>query len=397
MRIARIPRLLCRAMVALAPACAFAREAPPPTPETPPASAPKESFWQLLHDPNDHAIDMSRWLLQHKGALIVPIVITEPAVGNGGGASAVFFRPAKQSQVSKDRGERIAPNIYGFGTAKTQNGTYGGALAGEFHFRDDRWRYKAALGKASVNLDFYTQGLVFAPRKIGYNLDGYFSFQQVQHRVGDTPLYLGVRWIYIDLNSRLNIESNKQFFKPRDFASKASGLGPVIEYDTRDNTLTPSRGLLAMIDTTFYMPGIGSSNTFQSYRAHTLGYIPIGKHLVLGLRADYRTAPGNVPFYQLPSIDLRGISYGRYQDTSVGMVEAELRWNMTKRWATLAFGGAGRAWGRHNAFDDAPTETTKGVGFRYLIASALGLYAGVDWAWSHDDHAWYLQVGSAWR
>jgi hypothetical protein len=358
---------------------------------------PKETFWQLLHDPQDHAIDMSRWLLQHKGALIVPIIITEPAVGNGGGASAVFFRPATQSEESKAKGERIPPNIYGFGAAKTQNGTYGAVAAGEFHFRDDRWRYKGAVGKVSANLDFYSKGLFVGPRKIGYNLDGWFSFQQVQYKLGDMPLYVGARWLYIDLNSSLNVEGNRQFFKPRDFPTKASGAGPVLEIDTRDNTLTPSRGVLATLEGTFYGPGIGSDNTFQAWRTHVLDYIPLGPRFVLGLRADYRTAPGDTPFFQLPSIDLRGISYGRYQDRSVGMVEAELRWNVTKRWAAVAFGGAGRAWGRRNSFDDAPTETTKGVGFRYLIARALGLYAGVDWAWARDDHAWYLQIGSAWR
>lgn len=363
----------------------------------PPSPPAKETFWQLMRDPDDHALDMSRWLLQHKGALIVPIIITEPALGNGGGAAAVFFKPATQSQASKDRGERIPPNIYGFGAMKTQNGTYAGALAGEFHLRDDQWRYKGAIGKASVNLDFYTQGLVLAPRKIGYNLDGIFSFQQVQRRIGDLPLYAGIRWLYIDLDSSLNVEANRQFFKPRDFASRASGLGAVLEYDTRDNTLTPSRGVLSMVEATFYAPGIGSDNTFQSYRAHTLGYVPLGDRFVLGLRADYRTAPGDVPFYQKPSVDLRGVSYGRYQDTSVGMVEAELRWNATRRWALLAFGGAGRSWGRRSSFDDASTETSKGVGFRYLMARALGLYSGVDWAWSRDDHAWYIQIGSAWR
>ena len=379
--------------------CVFAAAAPlASAQDTHEAEQPvKETRWQLMHDPHDHAFDMSRWLLQHKGALIVPIVITEPAVGNGGGAAAVFFKPATQSQASKDRGERIPPHIYGFGAMKTRNGTYGGAAAGEFHFRDDRWRYKGAIGKASVNLDFYTQGLLLAPRKIGYNLDGIFSFQQVSRRLGDMPFYAGVRWIYIDLDSSLNVEGNRRFFKPRDFASRASGLGAVFEYDTRDNTLTPSRGVLSMLDATFYAPGIGSDNTFQSWRAHTLGYVPLGPRFVLGLRADYRTAPGDVPFYQLPSVDLRGVSYGRFQDRSVGMLEAELRWNVTRRWAAVAFGGAGRAWGRRTSFDDASTETTKGVGFRYLIARALGLYAGMDWAWSQQDHAWYIQVGSAWR
>ncbi|UPG95589.1 hypothetical protein [Luteibacter aegosomatissinici] len=358
---------------------------------------PRESYWQLIHDRDDHAIDLSRWLLQHKGALIVPIVITEPAVGNGGGAAAVFFQPAKQSDTSRADGERIPPNMYGFGAAKTENGTYGAVAAGEFHFRDDQWRYKGAVGKVSANLDFYTKGLFTGPRKIGYNLDGWFSFQQVQRRIGKLPFYIGARWLYVDLDSSLNVEGNRQFFKPRDFASRSSGVGPVFELDTRDNTLTPSRGTLAMLEGTYYASAIGSDTTFHAWRAHVLNYTPVGERFILGLRADYRTTSGSTPFYQLPSIDLRGISYGRYQDRTVGMVEAEWRWNVTRRWAALVFGGAGRAWGQRASFGDATTETTRGVGFRYLIARALGLYAGVDWAWSHDDHAWYLQVGSAWR
>jgi hypothetical protein len=381
--------------LALAAATVSAQSLDAPAPAA--TVAPKESLWSLLHDPKDHKIDMSRWLLQHKGVLIVPIIVTEPAVGNGGGAAAVFFRPASQSDASKESGERIPPDIYGFGALKTQNGTNGYGFAGEFHFDDDTWRYKGALGKASVNLDFYTKGILLGPRKIGYNLDGVFSFQQVSRRLGSQPMYLSLRWIYIDLDSHLNVQGNRQFFQPRDFAEKSSGLGLVYEYDSRDNTLTPSKGWLSMIDGTFYSPSMGSDNTYQAYRAHTLAYFPIGSAWVLAARGDYRSVHGDTPFYQLPSIDLRGISYGRYQNTSVGMIEAELRWNMTSRWAVLAFSGAGRAWGRQLDFGDASTEVTKGVGFRYLLARQLGLYAGVDWAWSQDDHAYYLQVGSAWR
>lgn len=392
-------RLLCFAAILACVVSLSARA----TDDTQPAAsssasaAPKESWWKLLHDPKDGHLDMSRWLLQHRGVLIVPIIVTEPAVGNGGGAAAVFFRPASQSEDSKASGERIPPNIYGFGALKTENGTNGYGLAGEFHFADDRWRYKGAVGKASVNLDFYTRGILFAPRKIGYNLDGKFSFQQVSRRLGGIPLYLSLRWIYIDLDSHLNVQSNRQFFEPKDFAQRSSGLGFVIEYDSRDNTLTPTKGILSMVDGTFYLPGAGSNNTYQSYRAHTLAYVPLAPAWILGLRADYRSVHGDTPFYQLPSIDLRGISYGRYQDTSVAMLEAELRWNMSARWAVLAFGGAGRAWGRHDDFADASNEVAKGVGLRYLLARQLGLYVGLDWAWGPGEHAHYLQVGSAWR
>ena len=86
----------------------------------------------------------------------------------------------------------------------------------------------------------------------------------------------------------------------------------------------------------------------------------------------------------------------RYQDENVGVAEAELRWNLTTRWALIGFLGAGRAWGRDANFDDAANEVGKGVGFRYQIARRLGLYVGADAAWGPEDTALYLQVGNAW-
>jgi hypothetical protein len=81
---------------------------------------------------------------------------------------------------------------------------------------------------------------------------------------------------------------------------------------------------------------------------------------------------------QLPYIELRGIPAVRYQDENVGVAELEARWNVTPRWALIGFAGAGRAWGRRDDFDEAGTEVAKGVGFRYLIARRLKLYAGLD-------------------
>lgn len=361
------------------------------------STSAKPPWWNAFRDSKDGDIDTSQWLLQHKGALFVPIIITEPAIGNGGGVAAVFFHPPKQSEASKERGDNIPPDIYGLGGFKTENGTYAFGLGGKFHFKDDAWQYDGFVGKASFNLGFYTQGNLLAPKEIGYNLDGVFSYQQVSRRLGLTDLFLSGRWIYTDIDSRLDIQGNDQFFKPQDFAKRASGLGLGLIYDSRDNTLTPSAGWLWRLEGTSYASAFGSDNTFQTYRTHAYGYFKLADEWVFATRVDYRAARGNVPFYQLPSIDLRGIAYGRYQDQNVGVLEAELRWNFTPRWALLGFGGAGRAWGRTLDFGDASTHTAEGVGFRYLIARALGLYAGIDWAWSQGDHAYYIQVGSAWR
>jgi hypothetical protein len=126
-------------------------------------------------------------------------------------------------------------------------------------------------------------------------------------------------------------------------------------------------------------------------------YLPIGKPLVLGLRADARAARGDVPFYQLPFIDLRGVPLGRYQDENAGVLEAELRWTFADRWGLVLFAGDGRAWGAREAFDEAEDQVAGGVGIRYEIARRLGLWAGLDVARGPEEEAFYLQVGSGWR
>ena len=358
----------------------------------------KASFFDTFRDPDDHQFDLSHYLLEHKaGFLLVPIIITEPAVGNGGGAGALFFREPAQSDASKDRGDKLPPNIFAVGLFKTSNGSNGGAVGGSFHFDDDQWRYAAGITKLSMNLDFYTAGSIGQTQKIGYNLDGIASLQEVGYRLGLSKTYVSARWVYLDIDSSFDQQGDRAFFQSKDLAERSSGAGLGIEHDTRDNTLSPTAGTLVKASATFYTPAIGSDNRFETYRAHAFGYFPFTERWTIGARIDGRTARGDTPFYQLPSIDLRGIAYGRFQNENVGMIEGELRWKAASRWTLLAFAGAGRDWGRNTGFSDATTETTRGVGFRYTLARALGLDVGIDWARGPDDNAYYLQVGSAWR
>jgi len=368
------------------------------------ASAPAS---QLLKDPHDDKFDMSRWLLDHRGFLPVPIIITDPALGTGGGVALTFFqRPAgaATSRTSADgRKTMVPPNIYTAGAMRTSNGSqayFGGA---SLHFMDDRWRYRGGVAKSDINLDFYTPGRFLPPQKIGYNTDGIMSLQQVFRRLGEQDLFVGLAWIYMDLDISFDVDSDREQFTPKELSERTSGLGLSLEFDNRDNTFTPNSGWLGMVEGNFYDDLIGSDVDFQSYRSHAFGYLPFGKlaaggnRFVLGGRADVRWANGDIPFYRLPYIDLRGIGSARYQDTRAATLETELRWNLTPRWAVIGFVGGGRTWGRHNSFGDGQTEVSKGTGVRYLLARQLGLYTGIDYAWGPEDETFYVQVGSAWR
>jgi hypothetical protein len=340
----------------------------------------------LFTDPEDGALDASEWLLDRKGFLPVPILITEPAIGYGGGAALLFFRESmgERAAKAKQTGRLTPPDIYGAVFAATENGTTLAGAFGMVTFAEEHWRWRGGVGRPDINLDFY--GVPDA--KIGYNLNGWLSTQQLMRRLGESENFVGARWIYLDLETRFDPAQPEPMLPPSGRTVRSSGLGLFLEHDSRDNFFTASRGWKGYLEAMFYSPDFGSDSEYEIYRAQVFAYFPVEKNPVLGGRADARAARGEVPFYQLPYIEMRGIPVLRYQDEDVALIEAELRWNVTPRWAVVGFVGTGHA---------GESVSAGGVGFRYLTARRLGIYMGVDIARGPEETAFYIQAGSAWR
>ena len=345
-------------------------------------------------DPTDGAFDLSKHLLEHSGFLPVPIIVTEPALGYGLGAAAVYFDEAMASKnQGRAAGDRFAPpNITALGGFKTENGSWG-AGAGLFRsWHDDRFRYLGGLGKAGLNLDYY--GPLGRPRS--YRLDGLGLVQQLTMRLADSDWMLGGRYVFLSARSDFGA-SVPSVIRRDELDIDIGKLGLLLHYDSRDNILTPNRGTLAELEFAAARDWLGSSRDFENLTARAFHYTPLGDDLVLGLRADFQLATEETPFFRLPFIDLRGVPALRYQDRRTAVVETELRWNVTPRWALVGFVGAGRAFGRTGDFSDADTVVARGAGIRYLLARKLGLYGGIDVARGPEEDAFYIQIGSAWR
>ena len=365
------------------------------------AAPAEDSKRDLFTDPQDGALDASEWLLDRKGFLPVPIVITEPAVGYGAGAALVFFRESLRERAAHVKpGEPLTPpDIYVAAVAATENGTRLIGGGGLVTFDEDRWRWRGFVGLPEVNLDFYGVGgqTGTGERKIAYNVDGVISTQQVFRRIAQTNSWVVARWIWLDLDATFDASRSAPVLPPRSQAVKSSGLGGSLEHDSRDNFFSAGAGWKGSAEAMFYSPDWGSDDKYQTYRAQAFGYVPLSQRYVLGGRVDARAANGDVPFYQLPFIELRGVPVARYQDQRTAVVETELRWNVTPRWALVGFGGVGRAWGTRTTFSDAGDVKAWGAGFRYLVARRLGLLAGIDVARGPENTAFYIQAGSAWR
>jgi hypothetical protein len=201
--------------------------------------------------------------------------------------------------------------------------------------------------------------------------------------------------VYLSSQSRFE-RARPDDVAPRELDMSIGKLGLLVDYDARDNIFTPNRGSFVEIEAAFARGAFGSDSQYQTLYARGFHWQPVGD-FVLGIRGDARISSGDVPFYAQPYIDLRGVPAVRYQDKNTLVAEVEARWNVTSRWAVVAFGGAGKAYGRRQTWDEAKAVGAGGVGFRYLVARKLNMYGGLDVARSADDSAVYITMGSAWR
>ena len=75
--------------------------------------------------------------------------------------------------------------------------------------------------------------------------------------------------------------------------------------------------------------------------------------------------------------------------------QAELRWNVYRRWHLSLFGGAGWIGDTFSDLGSSDANVAGGTGFRYMLVEDQKLSFGIDVAYSHDaaEYSLYFQVG----
>ena len=352
----------------------------------------------VFRDPEDGRLDMSEWLLTKKGFLPIPIIITEPAVGYGGGLVLAFFNQPLGAGAGE--GHTYSPPLIAAAAAfYTSDGSAGGGAFLFYPFRHDQFRYLGALGGASLNLDFYgfdPEGPL-ADNPVGYTLDPRFLVQRLQGRIKRTPLFAGLHYLYMQTKTSFDVALPEEV-PERDLKLGLGGLGTSLEYDTRDNLLDARRGMDITASGTWYQKAFGSDLPFERYQVQGLFYWQPESRFGYGLRVDSRFSSSDAPFFMKPFLSMRGLASGQYSNDVTLLTEGELRYAVDPRWTILGFGGGGRVGETLGDLGSAPTVGAGGLGFRYLIARKLGLGSGVDFALGPGgEFAFYIQAGSAWR
>ena len=374
------------------------------------SNAISSSLMDNFKDPQDGMFDTSHWLAERKGFFPIPIIITEPAVGVGAGAALLFLHDPFAGKTAEGdtfdpqsmntKGRLTPPSVSGVFGAYTENDSWfvGGAHFGVWN--NDNVRYTGALAKASFNLKFFGLGGSQDSPESGleFNIEADIFLQEIKFRIKDSDFFIGANYLFLDTKNEFKTSSLPIEIPNIKFDSTSASTTFMLEYDSRDTVFTPNNGISAALEASLFREALGGDHDFEKYKTYIKYFTQLGKPVVLGLRGELEALDGDIttPYYQYPFISMRGIPVMRYQGETVGVAEAEVRWNYTFRWSLVFFGGAGKAQSVDFIESEDDTVYSKGVGMRYFVARRFGAHAGFDIAWGPEDTAFYLTFGQAW-
>ena len=159
------------------------------------------------------------------------------------------------------------------------------------------------------------------------------------------------------------------------------GVGGIIQYDTRDDVATPSRGVLLGAAGTFYLKPLGSTYNYQRLDLEYRQFVPLfNRRSVLAWTVRSQMGFGDIPFTELPMFgspfDLRGYYWGKYRDKSMayGIMEyrhmfgSEASYRRGNFWSKLGF----VVWGGTGTIGRMPAEWNRwkwnyGAGLRVQV------------------------------
>lgn len=356
-----------------------------------------------MKDSLDHKLDLSDWIINANGFVPVPVIITEPALGNFGFGIAPVFLKKKKPMIMDGKPVPQPPDITAVAAAYTLNKTWfvgGGRMAS---ISKPRMKYKIGGGYGNINLDYYREVANQGEKQFGFNGKSIVAYGYLAKQLHDPRFQVGLQYLFMNIKLKMQDDATlPDFVKDKEVKSNIGELGAVGEYDSRDNIFTPDRGVKIHAHVNFSDNIFGSSYDYQRLNSFIYWYVPFfrnkesGKNWIGGFRADYQQMWGDPPFFILPSVDLRGIPAVRYQGKINALVETEQRWDFVRRWSLIAFGGLGKAFDNYSEFGDAQLVYNYGAGIRYLLARKFKLRMGVDIARGPDNWAYYIIFGSSW-
>lgn len=361
------------------------------------AQSPKKEGISMFRDTLDGKIDLSRYIIDAKGFVPIPIIITEPALGSfGGGIAPLFITPKKKPEGYTGY---AAPDVtVGFGMY-TANKSWAAGAGRIGSFLKPGIKYRVFLAYANINLSFYRDFPNIGEQELEFNIEALPVFLSISKKIGKTEVYAGTQYLHSkNILSPYFKRDLPESITSKELNSTIGTVGLFVDFDKRNTIFTPDKGIRANVLFGMDDSWTGSDYKYQQLSGFINWFVPIMPKWVGGFKFEGQQAFGDVPFYLLPYINMEGIPIARYQGETTLIVATEQRFDLgSSRWSLIALGGLGKAIEKDQSFNDAELIYSYGTGFRYLLARVFGLRAGIDIAKGPDSFGYYIVVGHSWN
>jgi hypothetical protein len=332
--------------------------------------------------------------------VVAPIPLSNPALGTGLAAAAVYYYNPNRSPQ---------PWSSGAGGGYTSTDSW---FVGAFHkmsLANDRIRFLGIAGYTETNLDFYGIGPRAGEAGISIELHdkAFGGFADTQFKPIDKGLlrhfYIGARLSYVNLDSTVSLPVDQlpDFVPPEiERRSEITMIGPAFTFDSLDNDLNPRKGVNVSGTLLYGADWLGSDFTHHKLQIGANAFFPLGKGTVLGVRKQLCGASEDAPYFDLcmfgQGADLRGYEAGRYRDGASWALQAEIRQHVTGKFGMVAFGGfGGIAEDTGAIWKHSKVLAAGGLGVRYLASESANVNLRADVAYGKDGFAFYFGIGEA--
>jgi len=181
-----------------------------------------------------------------------------------------------------------------------------------------------------------------------------------------------------------------------------SGLGIIINWDTRDNTFSCTQGEYAEFKLNYYGNYLFSDFNFIRMIFDIRKYFSLSVFDTIHVLAAQFAAnlnKGEVPFYKLSTFggseSMRGIFHGRYRDKNSLYLQAEYRFHLFWRIGLAAFAGTGEVAPGVSSFSLSGLKSTYGAGLRFSIIPEEKILARIDFGFSKGESQLYIGFSEA--
>lgn len=315
--------------------------------------------------------------------LLVPLLSSDPKLGTSLGALAAYLH--KFDSVS-------SVSMFGIGALYTSTESKIGAVFAQTFFGEDHHRLIVFGGGGQINNDYQD----FLGTGFPLSTEDHLKALAIRYLYrGYGNWFVGAQAINTNYQIIATDAVGGEFVNAIGLTGFDSvAVGAVVQYDSRDDQNSPSRGWFLDLNNLAYREGLGGSVSFDSYRLKLQGYWPHGTRHVLAARlANQWTV--DAPLAGYASIQLRGYTFGQYLGPRTSSLEFDERLRLGERWGATAYAGIACLYGDDMQCDDSRNVfTSVAAGLYFVVKPVEKMVATLEYADGEgENRGVYLRFG----